>query len=68
MENQNEINETVVTEKNSKKGLIAKIIIVIVGAIAGFFGVKAYKNFKNKQHNDDTIENEVNSEETSNEE
>jgi hypothetical protein len=69
MENQNEIKETVVVEqKKSKKGIIATIVITVIGVIAGFFGVKALRNkSKNEQH-DEVIENDINSDSTSNEE
>ena len=69
MENQNEIKETVVVEqKKSKKGIIATIVITVIGVIAGFFGVKALRNkSKNEQH-DKVIENDINSDSTSNEE
>jgi len=69
MENQNEIKETVVVEqKKSKKGIIATIVITVIGFIAGFFSIKALRNkSKNKQH-DEVIENDINSDSTSNEE
>ena len=49
MENQNEI---VISQQNSKKGVIATIALVVVGAAAGLGVVKYLKNRKAKKENE----------------